>query len=288
MGLVETEEDFGTQGSWPSHPELLDWLALHFQTPKAQGGLGWDTKALLKLLVTSHTYRQDSRASELAQQKDPRNVFLSHYTRRRLEAEAIRDQALLVSGLMGRRVGGPSVYPPQPDGLWTIAFRGSEKYPTSTGEDRWRRSLYTIWRRIAPNPTMATFDAPTRESCTLRRVPTNTPLQAFVTLNDPVYVEAAQGLARRILREAPGEDEARIRHGLQLVLQRPPSAHQMETIARLLQAELAHYREDLAAAKQLAASSELALPKDADAAQLAAWTAVANVLLNLDGFLTKS
>ena len=289
MGLVETEEDFGTQGSWPSHPELLDWLALHFQTPKAEGGLGWDTKGLLKLLVTSHTYRQSSKASALAQQKDPRNVLLSHYTRRRLEAEAIRDQALAVSGLLSPRLGGPSVYPPQPDGLWMIAFRGVEKYPTSTGEDRWRRSLYTVWRRIAPNPTMATFDAPTRESCTLRRVPTNTPLQAFVTLNDPVYVEAAQAMARRILKESPASTpEERLRFGLTLALQRKPSATQVDALRKLLDAELVQYRADSAAAKRLGASSQLPLPADADAAELAAWTAVANVLLNLDGFLTKS
>jgi hypothetical protein len=288
MGLVETEEDFGTQGTWPSHPELLDWLAIQFQSPKAEGGLGWDIKALLKLMVSSHTYRQNSLLTPQGQQKDPRNVLLSRYTRRRLEAEAIRDQALTVSGLLGKRIGGPSVYPPQPDGLWTIAFRGVEKYPTSTGEDRWRRSLYTIWRRIAPNPTMATFDAPTRENCTLRRVPTNTPLQAFVTLNDPVYFEAAQGLARRILRETPGSTEDRLRYGLTLVLQRPPTATQLDALRKLVESELAHYGGKIEAAKRLSSSAPLPLPPDANAAELAAWTAVANVLLNLDGFLTKS
>ncbi|MEI6714775.1 MAG: PSD1 and planctomycete cytochrome C domain-containing protein [Verrucomicrobiota bacterium] len=287
-GLVETEEDFGTQGTWPTHPELLDWLALQFQNPREKSGLSWDTKGLLKLLVTSHTYRQTSRVTSEAQQKDPRNVMLSHYSRRRLEAEAIRDQALAVSGLLSERIGGPSVYPPQPDGLWKIAFRGVEKYPTSTGEDRWRRSLYTIWRRIAPNPTMATFDAPSRETCTLRRVPTNTPLQAFVTLNDPVYFETAQALARRVLREAPNSTEGRLRFGLELVLQRIPSQAQLDALQKLLQTELEQYRSNLDAAKKLSSSSELPLPKDADPAELAAWTAVSNVLLNLDGFLTKS
>ena len=289
LGLVETEEDFGTQGTWPSHPELLDWLAVQFRTPKAEGGLGWDIKALLRLMVTSHTYRQSSLASEVAQKKDPRNVFLSHYTRRRLEAEAIRDQALAISGLLATKIGGPSVYPPQPDGLWTIAFRGAEKYPTSKGEDRWRRSLYTVWRRIAPNPTMATFDAPTRETCTLRRIPTNTPLQAFVTLNDPVYFEAAQALARRILRDTAGQSpEARIRYALLLALQRPPTTTQIESLNRLLETESANYRNDLEAARKLSASAELPLPKEIDPAELAAWTAIANVLLNLDGVLTKS
>jgi hypothetical protein len=287
-GLVETEEDFGTQGTWPTHPELLDWLAVQFKTPIAEGGLGWDMKALLKLLVTSHTYRQSSRVTDLALQKDPRNAKLSHYQRRRLEAEAIRDQALAVSGLLSPTLGGPSVYPPQPEGLWSVAFREGEKYPTSTGGDRWRRSLYTVWRRIAPNPTMATFDAPSRESCTLRRIPTNTPLQAFVTLNDPVYFEAAQGLARRILREVPSDAEAALRHGLRLVLQRPPSEGQISALRDLLQAELEHYKTDPTAAKQVSSSSEIPFPKDGNPAELAAWTAVANVLLNLDGFLTKS
>jgi hypothetical protein len=289
LGLVETEEDFGTQGTWPTHPELLDWLAVTFRTPKAEGGLGWDIKALLRLLVTSHTYRQSSLTSETAKRKDPRNLFLSHYSRRRLEAEAIRDQALAVSGLLSEKIGGPSVYPPQPDGLWTIAFRGVEKYPTSRGEDRWRRSLYTIWRRIAPNPTMATFDAPTRETCTLRRVPTNTPLQAFVTLNDPVYFEAAQALARRILRDTPGQsNQERIRYSLVLAIQRPPTQTQIDSLTRLFETELANYRADLESAKKLSSSPELPLPKEADSAELAAWTAVSNVLLNLDGFLTKS
>lgn len=289
MGLVETEEDFGTQGTWPSHPELLDWLAIQFQKPKSEGGLGWDTKALIKLLVSTHTYRQSSRASETAQQRDPRNVLLSHYTRRRLEAEAIRDQALAVSGLLSSKVGGPSVYPPQPEGLWTVAFRGAEKYPTSTGENRWRRSLYTVWRRIAPNPTMATFDAPTRESCTLRRIPTNTPLQAFVTLNDPVYFEAAQAMARRILKEAPQPStEARLRFALTLAIQRPPTESQINALRTLIDSELARYSADAEAAKKLCTSEELPLPEGADPAELAAWTSVANVLLNLDGFLTKS
>jgi hypothetical protein len=287
-GLVETEEDFGTQGSWPTHPELLDWLAVHFQTPQAEGGLGWDVKALLKLLVSSHTYRQSSQIPALALQKDPRNVWLSHYTRRRLEAESIRDQALAVSGMLTPTLGGPSVYPPQPDGLWSVAFRGAEAYPTSTGPDRWRRSLYTVWRRIAPNPTMATFDAPSRESCTLRRVPTNTPLQAFVSLNDPVYFEAAQGLARRILREAPGNTETTLRYALQLVLQRPPSDTQLTALRTLLESERAHYTNDPESAKRLTTNPQLPLPTDIAPAELAAWTAVSNVLLNLDGFLSKS
>jgi hypothetical protein len=292
-GIVETEEDFGTQGQFPSHPELLDWLAVVFQSPKnadpAQLGLGWDMKALLKLLVTSHTYRQNSRPSPVAMQKDGRNRYLSHYPRRRLEAEAIRDQALALSGLLSRKIGGPSVYPPQPDGLWSVAFNGGQNaYPTSKGEDRYRRGLYSFWRRIAPNPTMVTFDAPSRETCTIRRVPTNTPLQAFVTLNDPVFVECAQALARRIHDEAKGDVPARLRWALQLAQARPATDQQVAALKELYDAEIVVYRKNAEAAKQLATNSESPLPPNADAAELAVWTVVANVLLNLDGVLMKS
>jgi hypothetical protein len=290
VGIVETEEDFGTQGAWPSHPELLDWLAVRFQTPKEAGGLGWDMKALLRLLVTSHTYRQSALVSNTAAETDPKNRFLSHFPRRRLDAETLRDQALALSGLLSAKIGGPSVYPPQPDGLWTIAFRGEEKYPTSTGEDRWRRGIYTFWRRIAPNPTMATFDAPSRETCTVRRVPTNTPLQAFVTLNDPVYVEAAQALARRILREAPSPatDLSRAKWALELVLARPASERNAQVLVDLLKTERTGFTADPLSAAKLSASSGLPLPKEMPVDELAAWTVIANVLLNLDGLLSRS
>lgn len=292
-GIVETEEDFGTQGQFPSHPELLDWLAVAFKSPKnsdpAQYGFGWDIKALLKLIVTSQTYRQSSRVSEAATKTDARNRWLSHYPRRRLEAEGIRDQALAQSGLLSRKQGGPSVYPPQPDGLWMVAFNGANNsYPTSKGEDRYRRGLYTFWRRIAPNPTMTTFDAPSRETCTIRRVPTNTPLQAFVTMNDPVFVECSQALARRIQTEAKGDVNAKIKWALELVLSRPATDTQIAALRELHDSELLVYRQDAASAQKLATSSELPLPANADAAELAAWTVVANILLNLDGVLMKS
>ena len=195
VGLVETEEDFGTQGEPPSHPELLDWLAVQYRES------GWNTKSLLRLIVTSATYRQSSKVTPELLEKDPRNRLLARAPRVRLEAEMVRDQALALSGLLSRKVGGPSVFPPQPDGLWQAAFNGERTWSTSQGEDRYRRGLYTFWRRTVPYPSMATFDAPSREICAIRRVRTNTPLQSFVTLNDPVYVEAAQALARRIVRE---------------------------------------------------------------------------------------
>ena len=291
-GIVESEEDFGTQGSLPSHPELLDWLAVTFQSPKsgdaAQIGLGWDMKALLRLMVTSATYRQSSRVTLEMLEKDARNRLLAHAPRRRLDAEAVRDQALALSGLLSPKMGGPSVYPPQPAGLWNVAFNGGQNaYPTSQGEDRYRRGLYTFWRRTMPYPSMTTFDAPSREACTVRRLPTNTPLQAFVTMNDPVFVECAQALARRIVREGGADTAARLRFALKLCTARPPDDAQVKALTALYESELATYRADQNAATELATKPLGPLPANADAAELAAWTVVTNVLLNLDAVLTK-
>ncbi|MEQ1858922.1 MAG: DUF1553 domain-containing protein [Chthoniobacteraceae bacterium] len=281
-GLVESEEDFGTQGTLPSHPELLDWLAIDFMRD-------WDVKRALKLIVSSATYRQSAKVTPALLAKDPRNQLLSRYPRRRLGAEEIRDSALSVSGLLSHKLGGPSVYPPQPDGLWNVAFNGGQnKYETSTGGDRYRRGLYTFWRRTMPNPTMATFDAPSRETCTLRRVPTNTPLQAFVMLNDPVFVECAQALARRIMRDGGRETDARIRFGLEVVLGRAADAKQIAPLRKLLDAELAKYKQTPGDALTLATKPLGPLPSGVDPVEAAAWTAVANVLLNLDAVLTRS
>ncbi len=292
-GLVATEEDFGTQGELPSHPELLDWLATQFMaspaSPPRKGGesSSWNIKSLLKLMVTSATYRQSSRVTPELIAKDPKNRLLSRGPRFRLEAEMVRDQALAVSGLLSRKVGGPSVYPPQPPGLWQAAFNGQRTYPTSTGEDRYRRGLYTFWRRTIPYPSMTTFDAPSRETCTVRRVRTNTPLQAFVTLNDPVYVEAAQALARRIMKEGGGSAQERATFGLRLVLDRPASAEQVKRVVALFEEEREHYKKDAKAAAALASEPLGPLPAGMDAAEAAAWTVVGNVLLNLDGVMTK-
>ena len=293
IGIVETEEDFGSQGALPSHPALLDWLAVTFMSPKsddpAQPGLGWDMKALLRLMVTSATYRQSSKVTPAILEKDARNRLLSHAPRRRLEAEAVRDQALAVSGLLSHKIGGPSVYPPQPDGLWNVAFNGGQNaYPTSKGEDRYRRGLYTFWRRTMPPPNMTTFDAPSRESCTLRRIPTNTPLQAFVTMNDPVFVECSQALARRIMREGGEDAAARVQFGLRLCLGRPPSDDQVKTLLGLYEKEAAAYQTDPEGATKLATQPLGPLPEGSDAAETAAYTVVANVLLNLDAILTKN
>jgi hypothetical protein len=282
VGLVETEEDFGTQGELPSHPELLDWLATEYVR------LGWDTKALLRLMVTSATYRQSAKVTPGRLAKDPRNRLLSRAPRFRLDAEMVRDQALALGGLLSQKMHGSSVFPPQPPGLWQAAFNGQRTWATSEGEDRHRRGLYTFWRRTVPYPSMATFDAPSREVCTVRRIRTDTPLQAFVTLNDPVYVEAAQALARRILQEGGPGDEDRARFGLELCLARPPRQEEIRQLTALLATERAHYRADLRGALEIATEPIGPVPASADAVEFAAWTVAANVLLNLDGVLTKS
>lgn len=277
VGLVETEEDFGTQGEPPSHPELLDWLATEYIR------LGWDTKRLLRLIVTSHTYRQSSatRADQL--ETDPRNRLLSRGPRFRLDAEALRDQALALAGLLSRKQYGPSVHPYQPPGLWRAAFNSQRKWPTSQGEDRLRRGIYTFLRRTVPYPAMETFDAPSRELCTVRRIRTNTPLQALVTLNDPVFVEAAQHLARRVIAEGGDSMNSRARYALELCLARSATDEQVEVLARLMKAELHRFREDADAARQAAGTDA-----GEDPSELAAWTVAASVLLNLDGVLTKN
>jgi hypothetical protein len=281
-GLVETEEDFGIQGDLPSHPELLDHLAHLYQHE-----LQWNTKALIKTLVMSATYRQSSRVTTELLEKDPRNRLFSRGPRYRLEAEMVRDQALALSGLLSRKIGGPSVYPKQPDGLWQAAFNGERTWMTSRGEDKYRRGLYTFWRRTIPYPSMAAFDAPSRELCQIKRVRSNTPVQAFVTLNDPVYLEAAQALARRIVKEGGTSTDARLRYALRLVLSRPPTEQQLATLTALYQREKERLAKNPADAIRLATEPYGPLPKEMDAVELATWTVIANVLLNLDGVLMK-
>ena len=223
-GIVSTEEDFGTQGAVPSHPLLLDWLATEFMRG------GWNLKATLRTIVMSATYRQASDASPELLATDPRNAWLSRGPRVRLSAEMVRDQALAASGLLSRKVGGPPVMPWQPEGVWQVVY-SSRQWETSPGEDRHRRALYTLWRRTSPYPSMTTFDAPSGEVCTVRRIRTNTPLQALVTLNDPTLVEAAQALARRAETESAPDGGSMLDRMFRLVLSRPPNRHEE---ARLL------------------------------------------------------
>jgi mono/diheme cytochrome c family protein len=284
-GLVLTEEDFGAQGSMPTHPELLDWLAAEYQSH-------WSQKRLLKTIVMSKTYRQASNVTAEKLDRDPLNVLLSRGARFRLPAEAVRDQALQVSGLLSRKMFGPSVFPPQPDGLWQAAFNGQRSWVTDTGEDRWRRGVYVFWRRSTPYPSMTVFDAPSRETCTIRRIRTNTPLQAFVTLNDPVYVEAAQALGRRMLAQRfqsmeGAEDGARIRMGLEWTLGRKADPRAIKVLEALLNEQRKNYRDRPEEARQIASDPLGMLPEGADPVEYAAWTIVGNVLLNQDGFLTR-
>ena len=279
-GLVETMEDFGAQGTPPTHPELLDHLALTFIDN------GWSMKELCRYIVTSATYRQSSDATPELLEHDLYNILYARGPRFRIEAEMLRDQALAVSGLLSSKMYGPPVYPPQPDGIWQVVYSG-ESWMTSTGEDRYRRGLYTYWRRTSPYPSMTTFDAPSREVCTPRRLRTNTPLQALVTLNDPVYIEAAQALARRMIDQAGPIASDRAALGLQLALAREPRPEEIDTILALVADEYAHYRDDTQAAIAMATDPIGALPSNLDPAEAAAWTVAANVILNLDEFLTR-
>ena len=279
-GIVATSEEFGSQGDLPTHPELLDWLATELVR------LGWDRKAFLRLLVTSATYRQSSRVSDDLLQHDPDNRWLARGPRFRMSAEMVRDQALDVGGLLSSKMYGPPVNPPQPALGLSAAFGSGIDWKTSAGEDRYRRGLYTSWRRSNPYPSMTAFDAPSREVCTIRRDRTNTPLQALVTLNDPVYVEAAQGLARR-MTAAGSEAAGRAAHGFRVCVARPPSEAELEQLVDLYERARQAFDSDAEAARKMATVPLGPAADGADLADLAAWTVVANVLLNLDEVLMK-
>jgi hypothetical protein len=280
MGIVRTSEDFGSQGDPPSHPELLDWLAVEFRES------GWDVKHMLRLMVTSATYRQSSRITPEALERDADNRLFAHGPRFRLSAEMIRDQTLAVSGLLSAKMYGPSVNPPKPKSGLTAGFGSTLDWEDSTGEDRFRRGLYTSWRRSNPYPSMATFDAPSREVCTVRRERSNTPLQALVTLNDPVYMEAAQSLARRIAA-VPGTPTEKLTQGFALTLVRAPKPEELKPLLALYAKSRERFARDTAQATLVATKPLGALPPDAEVAEFAAWTVVGNVLLNLDEFLMK-
>ena len=232
-GIVETEEDFGSQGFKPSHPELIDWLAIEFQY-----NLKWDIKALLKLIVTSATYKQSSEISPELLEKDPANYLLARGARVRLTAEQVRDQTLKVSGLLSDKMFGKSVMPYQPEGVWQTVYSGSV-WSVSEGEDAYRRALYTYWRRTSPYPSMMSFDSPSREVCVIRRLPTNTPLQALVTLNDPVYIEAANALGELMEKEGTTPEE-KISKGYELAMGKIPEQHQINVLKSLYDAAEKH------------------------------------------------
>jgi mono/diheme cytochrome c family protein len=281
IGLVETPDDFGIRGKLPTHPRLLDWLATEFVAQK------WNVKELLRVLVTSATYRQSSRVTPALLERDPDNRLFARGPRFRSSAEVIRDQALFVSGLLSAKMHGPPVRPPQPQLGLTAAFGGNTDWKADTGEDMHRRALYTLWRRTTPYPSLVTFDAPSRNVCTVNRARTNTPLQALVTLNDPVYVEAAQALGRRMVREGGMTAEARATYGFRVCLARPPRAEELRRVVDLYQRARSEFAGNKKEAEAAATQPIGPLPAGADPVDLAAWAVVGNVLLNLDETFVK-
>jgi len=279
-GIVKTVEDFGSQGEWPVHPDLLDWLAVEFMDS------GWDVKKLMKTIVMSATYRQSSAATPELLQKDPENRLLARGPRFRLPAEMVRDQALAVSGLLKEKLGGPSVKPYQPAGLWKELAGGSD-YQRDHGEALYRRSLYTFWKRAVPPPGMMTFDSAGREACTVRENRTNTPLQALTLMNDEQYLEAARKMAERMILEGGQTAASRLEYGFLLATARPPREREHQVLSASLNYHLDRYKGDPSAADKLLAQGESEIKPGLDRPELAAYTAVASMLLNLDETVTK-
>ncbi|MCA8997673.1 MAG: DUF1553 domain-containing protein [Planctomycetaceae bacterium] len=278
IGLVETSEDFGMQGELPSHPQLLDWLAIQLMENS------WDTKQLVRTIVLSATYRQDSSVSPELASRDPRNRLLARGPRFRLSAELVRDQALAMGDLLSRKMHGPSVQPHRPKLGLSAAFGASTDWETSQGEDAYRRGVYTRWQRSLPYPSMDAFDAPSREVCTLRRIRTNTPLQALVTLNDPVYMEAARGLAGRILREGGDPIDRKLTFAFEICTSREPTSSELSVLSNLLGQAREKFQSHPEEAKKLMVLGDSG---GTEPVEQAAWSIVANVLLNLDETLTR-
>jgi hypothetical protein len=277
-GLVKTQEDFGNQGDLPSHPELLDWLAFTFRED------GWDTKKFIKRIVLSSTYQQSSKGSREA---DPENRWLARGPSYQYSAEQVRDNALAASGLLNGKVGGSSVYPYQPAGIWeALATRNAVSYTQSKGEDLYRRSMYTIWKRSSPPPMMLNFDATDRQLCVVRRQHTSTPLQALVTMNDPQFVEAARVLAERVMRET-NDNEERIRQIYISSVSRFPNRNEVGILLLLLDKEMQHFNANTAEAGLLLKTGEYPAAKDLSAAEVAAFTVVVTTILNSDEALVK-
>jgi hypothetical protein len=268
-GIVETSEDFGTQGQRPSHPELLDWLATEFMDR------GWSMKAIDRLIVTSTAYRQSSKVTPELLAKDQYNRLLARGPRFRMEAEMVRDTVLAASGLLSAKIGGPSVFPPQPPGIWDMPYN-DDVYVESQGEDRYRRGIYTFARRSAPYPSLINFDAPSREVCTVRRTRTNTPLQALNLLNDRAFWEAARALAARLEKEGGPDAHSRIDYGYRLATGRHAKPEELDYLTKYEIQEQERFATHAAEGEKLGGDPATA-----------AWTMVANVLLNLDETITK-
>lgn len=294
-GIVKTPADFGTQGDPPTHPELLDWLATEFMHPTSPHAHAWDVKAMMKLIVTSATYRQSSAVSPQLLARDPENQLLARGPRFRLCAEFIRDQALADSGLLNDKIGGESVFPYQPKGLWEELMSRSDGakwtaqvYVQDHGDKLYRRTMYTFWKRTSPPPTLMILDAPDRETCVVRRVRTNTPLQALVLMNDPTYVEASRKMAERMMTEISGGPDEKIAFAFRLATSRSPKENEIAVLRGIYQRQLSVYQKDPEAADKLLHVGESPINEKLDRADLAAWTMVASTIFNLDETLTKN
>lgn len=283
IGIVKSSENLGSQADWPSHPQLLDWLATEFVR------IGWDMKDIQKKIVMSATYRQSSAVTPDRLQRDPENRLLARGPRFRLQAELIRDQALAISGLLNDKIGGPSVRPYMPEGVWneTTRYGDLQNYKHDVDSGLYRRTMYTIWKRTAGPPTLMLFDAPSREVCTVSRSRTNTPLQALAILNEVTYVEAARQLAVRMMTQGGSIPEDRLTHGFRLATTRFPESDELQILLDGLKADWEHYQVDTKAAEELISAGESKAPPDLNSAELAAYTLAANVILNLDEVITR-
>jgi len=294
-GIVKTSENFGSQADWPFHAELLDWLAVEFASPtvlpavhgKAAGA--WDMKALQKFIVTSQAYRQSSVTTPTLTQRDPENRLLARGPRFRLRGELIRDQALAVSGLLASGVGGPSVRPYMPEGVWdeTNRYGDLRNYKPGTGDALYRRTMYTIWKRTAAPPTMLIFDAPNREVCTPKRSRTNTPLQALALLNEVTFVEAARALAERMIAEGGDSITGRLETGYRIACARRPDAEALAILQKGLEQRLTQFTAEPESARKLIQHGSSVPDPSLPPAELAAYTVTANILLNLDRVITR-
>jgi hypothetical protein len=282
QGIVKTLDDFGSQGAWPTHPELLDWLAVEFRES------GWNVKHIIKMMVMSRAYRQSSTASTELRQRDPYNQLLARQGSYRLDAEMVRDNALAISGLLSPKIGGPSVKPYQPAGYWSFLNFPKREYSPDHGEDQYRRGLYTYWQRTFPHPSLLAFDAPSREECTVDRPRSNTPLQAMVLLNDPTYVEAARVFAERLIRQGGPTAPGRIQFGYLQALSRRANDGEVKLLETLWQKHFEEFKTDKSSAEALLSVGDHPQSKDFDAAELAAWTSVARVILNLHETITRN
>jgi hypothetical protein len=289
VGISKTLDDLGSQGEWPTNPELLDWLAAEFMHPAwdAAGAHDWDVKHLIRTIVLSGTYRQSSTPTPVMQEKDPENRLFARQTRFRVDAENVRDVALEVSGLLEEKFGGPSVKPYQPDGYIATLNFPKREYSASRGEDLYRRGVYTIWRRTFLHPELMNFDAPTREECTVNRTNSNTPLQALDLLNDPIFVEAARVFAEQALRN-PGTLDQRLNWVFEQALNRAPSVEERSILAELYRKNLGHFTAAPSDARGLAAVGDSPLPKNENIQQLAAMTMVTRAVLNLHEMITRN